>query len=102
MWCVIWPVVWLRPTRSSYEAEPIQMGRPSSLTFPVFQKRDVVALAGVVADRLLERQVFLATEQEEIADGGFVVRARQHRIFGDLQVALQTQARRPGTIWPPS
>ena len=41
-------------------------------------------LAGVVADGLLKGQVFLAAEEEEVADRGFVIRAGEDGVDADL------------------
>ena len=48
----------------------------------------------IVADRLLERGVFLATEQIQTAHRGLDVGPREHRVRRDLQVALDAQRRR--------
>src|SRR6476619_3092353 len=51
-------------------------------------KPDVIALSRVVADRLLESQIFLTTEEKQITYRRVNVRTGQHRVFRDFEVAL--------------
>jgi hypothetical protein len=55
---------------------------------------NMIPLPRVVADRLLKRQIFFATEEKEITDGSINVRPRKHCVFRDCEIAANSQCGR--------
>src|SRR4051794_2897072 len=52
---------------------------------------NVIPLAGVVADRLLEGEIFFAAKEKQVADRRLDVGARKDRVFGYFDVAPDAQ-----------
>ena len=51
----------------------------------------MVAVTRIVADRLLESEVFLAPEEKQPADRGIVVRPLEDRVGADPEIAFQSE-----------
>ena len=68
---------------------PDPQGDPASAEFLGIPEPDVVALAGAAADRLLEGEVLLPSEDEQVADGRIGVGAIKEHAVGDEETRLR-------------